>query len=64
MIERMRLLPPHQARDRIVNEISDAFLLVIADLFPVVSGRAALTAMPFLPIVEFSSCFVSMVFEN
>jgi multiple antibiotic resistance protein len=37
----MRRLPPHQVRDRTVNEISNAFLLVFAGLFPVVNPLGA-----------------------
>jgi multiple antibiotic resistance protein len=38
---RIQIVPPHQARDRIVNEISNAFLLVFAGLFPVVNPLGA-----------------------
>jgi multiple antibiotic resistance protein len=36
-----RIAPSHQAKDRIVNEISNAFLLVFAGLFPVVNPLGA-----------------------
>jgi hypothetical protein len=37
----MPIVPSHQAKDRIVNEISNAFLLVFAGLFPVVNPLGA-----------------------